>query len=85
MLNIGWTEFVFLVLIFFIFIKPKDIPLVLKKILNFYNKFKNYITDITTEIDQSYYAKEIKRRNKEILSIEKEIKKIKSKDLFNKK
>ena len=85
MLNIGWTEFVFLVLIFFIFIKPKDIPLVLKKILNFYNKFKNYITDITTETDQSYYAKEIKRRNKEILSIEKEIKKIKSKDLFNKK
>jgi len=85
MLNIGWTEFVFLVLIFFIFIKPKDIPLVLKKILNFYNKFKNYITDITTEIDQSYYAKEIKRRNKEILTIEKEIKKIKSKDLFNKK
>ena len=85
MLNICLTEFVFLVLIFFIFIKPKDIPLVLKKILNFYNKFKNYITDITTEIDQSYYAKEIKRRNKEILSIEKEIKKIKSKDLFNKK
>ena len=85
MLNIGWTEFVFLVLIFFIFIKPKDIPLVLKKILYFYNKFKNYITEITTEIDQSDYAKEIKKRNKEILSIEKEIKKIKSKDLFNKK
>ena len=36
-------------------------------------------------LDQSDYAKEIKKRNKEILSIEKEIKKIKSKDLFNKK
>ena len=84
MLNIGWTEFVFLVLIFFVFIKPKDIPSVLKNIFIFFNKFKNYISDITSEIKQSIYAKEFKKRNKEILRIEKELKKFKSKNFFNK-
>ena len=84
MLNIGWTEFLLLALIFFVFIKPKDIPSVLKNIFIFFNKFKNYISDITSEIKQSIYAKEFKKRNKEILRIEKELKKFKSKNFFNK-
>ena len=84
MFNIGWTEFLLLVLIFFVFIKPKDIPSVLKNIFIFFNKFKNYISDITSEIKQSIYAKEFKKRNKEILRIEKELKKFKSKNFFNK-
>lgn len=84
MFNIGWTEFLLLALIFFVFIKPKDIPSVLKNIFIFFNKFKNYISDITSEIKQSIYAKEFKKRNKEILRIEKELKKFKSKNFFNK-
>ena len=85
MFNIGWTEFLLLALIFFVFIKPKDIPLVLKNIFILFNKFKNYISDITSEIKQSIYAKEFKKRNKEILRIEKELKQFKSKIFFNKK
>ena len=84
MFNIGWTEFLLLALIFFVFIKPKDIPLVLKNIFILFNKFKNYISGITSEIKQSIYAKEFKKRNKEILRIEKELKKFKSKNFFNK-
>ena len=74
MFNIGWAEFLLLVLIFFILIKPKDIPVVLKNILYVFNKIKNYISEITSEIN-----------HKEILKIEKEINKIKKKDFFNKK
>ena len=85
MFNIGWAEFLLLVLIFFILIKPKDIPVVLKNILYVFNKIKNYISEITSEINHSIYAKEFKKKNKEILKIEKEIKKIKKKDFFNKK
>ena len=85
MLNIGWTEFVFLVLIFFVFIKPKDIPVVLKKIFYVFNKFKNFISDITTEINQSIYVEEFKEKNKKILEIEKKLKNFKSKNFYNKK
>ena len=85
MFNIGWAEFLLLVLIFFILIKPKDIPVVLKNILYVFNKIKNYISEITSEINHSIYAKKFKKKNKEILKIEKEINKIKKKDFFNKK
>ena len=85
MLNIGWTEFVFLVLIFFVFIKPKDIPVVLKKIFYVFNKFKSFISDITTEINQSIYVEEFKKKNKKILEIEKKLKNFKSKNFYNKK
>jgi len=85
MFNIGWAEFLLLVLIFFILIKPKDIPVVLKNILYVFNKIKNYISEITSEINHSIYAKEFKKKNKEILKNEKEINKIKKKDFFNKK
>ena len=85
MFNIGWAEFLLLVLIFFILIKPKDIPVVLKNILYVFNKIKNYISEITSEINHSIYAREFKKKNKKILKIEKEINKIKKKDFFNKK
>ena len=85
MFNIGWAEFLLLVLIFFILIKQKDIPVVLKNILYVFNKIKNYISEITSEINHSIYAREFKKKNKEILKIEKEINKIKKKDFFNKK
>ena len=80
MLNIGWTEFVFLVLIFFVFIKPKDIPVVLKKIFYVFNKFKNFISDITTEINQSIYVEEFKKKNKKIIEMDKKYKKIPKKN-----
>ena len=85
MFNIGWAELLLLVLIFFILIKPKDIPVVLKNILYVFNKIKNYISEITSEINHSIYAREFNKKNKEILKIEKEINKIKKKDFFNKK
>ena len=57
----------------------------LKKIFYVFNKFKNFISDITTEINQSIYVEEFKKKNKKILEIEKEIKKFKNKDFYNKK
>ena len=63
MFNIGWAEFLLLVLIFFILIKPKDIPVVLKNILYFFNKIKNYISEITSEINHSIYAREFKKKS----------------------
>ena len=85
MFNIGWAEFLLLVLIFFILIKPKDIPVVLKKIFYVFNKFKNFISDITTEINQSIYVEEFKKKNKKILESEKKLKNFKSKNFYNKK
>ena len=79
MFSIGWAEFIVLVVVFFVFIKPKDIPLVLKKIVTIFFKFKNILSTFIDEINQNIYVKEFKKRNKEILDIEKEIKKIKKK------
>ena len=84
MFNIGWTEFLFVVIIFFIFVKPKDIPLVLKKTFSTLNKIKDYISNISNEFNQNLYVKEFKKKNKEILEIEKELKKIKTQNIKKK-
>ena len=57
----------------------------LKKIFYVFNKFKNFISDITTEINQSIYVEEFKKKNKKILEIEKKLKNFKIKNFYNKK
>ena len=79
MFSIGWTEFIVLVVVFFVFIEPKEVPLILKKIISVFLKFKNILSTFMDEINQSLYVKEFKKRNKDILKIEKEIKKFKKK------
>ncbi len=79
MFSIGWTEFIVLVVVFFVFIEPKEVPLILKKIISVFLKFKNILSTFMDEINQSLYVKEFKKRNKDILKIEKELKKFKKK------
>ena len=79
MFNIGWTELLLITIVFLIFIKPKDFPFFIKKIATFFYKIKNYISDITEEIKEEIYIDEFKKKNKEILKIEKELKKLKKK------
>ena len=79
MLNIGWTELLLITVVFLIFIKPKDFPFFIKKIAKFFYKIKNYISDITEEFKEEIYIDEFKKKNKEILKIEKELKKFKKK------
>ena len=43
MFSIGWTEFIVLVVVFFVFIEPKEVPLILKKIISVFLKFKNIL------------------------------------------
>ena len=79
MFNIGWTELLLITIVFLIFIKPKDFPFFIKKIATFFYKIKNYISDITEEFKEEIYNDEFKKKNKEILKIEKELKKFKKK------
>jgi len=79
MFNIGWTELLLITIVFLIFIKPKDIPFFIKKIATFFYKIKNYISDITEEFKEEIYTDEFKKKNKEILKIEKELKQFKKK------
>ena len=79
MFNIGWTELLLITIVFLILIKPEDIPFFIKKIATFFYKIKNYISDITEEFKEEIYTDEFKKKNKEILKIEKELKKFKKK------
>ena len=79
MFNIGWTELLLITIVFLIFIKPKDIPFFIKKIATFFYKIKSYISDITEEFKEEIYTDEFKKKNKEILKIEKELKQFKKK------
>ena len=79
MFNIGWTELLLITIVFLIFIKPEDIPFFIKKIATFFYKIKNYISDITEEFKEEIYTDEFKKKNKEILKIEKELKQFKKK------
>ena len=79
MFNIGWTELLLITIVFLIFIKPKDIPFFIKKIATFFYKIKNYISDVTEDFKEEIYTDEFRKKNKEILKIEKELKKLKKK------
>ena len=77
MFNIGWTEFLLIAIVFLIFVKPKDFPFFFRKVSTIFYKIKNYITKISDEFNEKYYFDEFKKKNREILQIEKELKKLK--------
>ena len=79
MFNIGWTELLLVTVVFLIFVKPADIPFFIKKIIKFFYMIKNYISEVTDEFKAELYGDEFKKKNKEILKIEKELKKLKKK------
>ncbi|PPR37647.1 MAG: Sec-independent protein translocase protein TatB [Alphaproteobacteria bacterium MarineAlpha6_Bin4] len=79
MFNIGWTELLLVTVVFLIFVKPADIPFFIKKIIKFFYMIKNYISEVTDEFKAELYVDEFKKKNKEILKIEKELKKLKKK------
>ena len=79
MFNIGWTELLLITIVFLIFIKPQDFPFFIKKIVKFFYKIKNSLSDITENFKEELYDEEFKKKNKEILKIEKELKKLKKK------
>ena len=79
MFNIGWTELLLITIVFLIFIKPQDFPLFIKKVAKFFYKTKNFISNITEDFKDEIYDDEFKKKNKEILKIEKELKKLKKK------
>ena len=77
MFNIGWTELLLIAIVFLIFIKPQDFPFFIKKIAKIFYKIKNLLSDITEDFKDEIYDDEFKKKNKEILKIEKDLKKIK--------
>tara|TARA_Y100000590_G_scaffold66053_1_gene71474 strand:- start:6616 stop:6861 length:246 start_codon:yes stop_codon:yes gene_type:complete len=77
MFNIGWTELLLISIVFLIFIRPNDYPFFIKKILSFFYKIKNLFSNILDEFKEEIYVDEFKKKNKEILKIEKELKKLK--------
>ena len=79
MFNIGWTELLLISIVFLIFIKPQDFPFFIKKIVKFFYKIKNFLSDIADNFKDEIYDDEFKKKNKENLKIEKELKKIKKK------
>ncbi len=79
MFNIGWTELLLIAIVFLIFIKPQDFPFFIKKIVKSFYKIKNFLSDIADNFKDEIYDDEFKKKNKEILKIEKELKKIKKK------
>ena len=79
MFNLGWSELLLISIVFLIFVKPKDFPFFIKNIAKFFYKIKNYISDITEEFKEEIYIDEFKKKNKEIIKIEKELKKLKKK------
>ena len=79
MFNIGWTEFLLIAIVFLIFIRPNDFPLFIRSIIRIYYKIKDYIATFSDDIKNEIYLDEFKKKNKEILKIEKELKKLKKK------
>jgi len=79
MFNLGWSELLLISIVFLIFIKPKDFPFFIKNIAKFFYKIKNYISNITDEFKEDIYDDDFKKKNEEILKIEKELRKLKKK------
>ena len=79
MFNLGWTELLLIAIVFLILIKPQDFPFFIKKIAKIFYKIKNLLSDITEDFKDEIYDDEFKKKNKEILKIEKDLKKIKKK------
>ena len=79
MFNIGWAEFLVITIVFFLFIKPKDFPFFIKKTFSYFYKIKSHISQIYDAFKEEALFEDFKKKNKDILKIEKELKKLKKK------
>ena len=61
------------------FYKTTRLSIFYKKIAKIFYKIKNLLSDITEDFKDEIYDDEFKKKNKEILKIEKDLKKIKKK------
>ena len=48
--QIGWLEILAVVIIAILVLGPKEFPIALKKIGNYFNKAKNYLSNVQKEI-----------------------------------
>ena len=62
MFNIGWTELLLITIVFLIFIKPHDFPFFIKKIVKFFYKIKNFLSDISDNFKDEIYDDEFKKK-----------------------
>ena len=52
MLDIGWQEFLLVAFVMLIVVGPKDLPKVLKTIMNFARKIKSMAYDFQNSVDE---------------------------------
>ena len=85
MLDIGWQEFVLVSFVLLIVVGPKDLPKVLKTIMNFVRKLKSMAYDFQNSVDEIAEESEINeiknnikkvKDSKSILSTKSEIENI---------
>ena len=51
--QIGWLEILAVVIIAILVLGPKEFPIALKKIGNYFNKTKNYLSNVQKEISSA--------------------------------
>ena len=51
--QIGWLEILAVVIIAILVLGPKEFPIALKKIGNYFNKAKNYLSNVQKEISSA--------------------------------
>jgi Tat protein translocase TatB subunit len=51
MIDIAWSEFLFITLLALIFIGPKELPIVLRNIGRWVGKARSFARDISTQLD----------------------------------
>ena len=66
MLDIGWQEFVLVSFVLLIVIGPKDLPKVLKTIVNFVKKIKSMAYDFQSSVNEIANESELSELRKEV-------------------
>ena len=69
MLDIGGEEFLLVAFVMLIVVGPKDLPKVLKTIMNFARKFKSMAYDFKNSVDEIANENEIADLKKDVRSI----------------
>ena len=69
MLDIGWQEFLLVAFVMLIVVGPKDLPKVLKTIMNFARKIKSMAYDFQNSVDEIANENEIADLKKDVGSI----------------
>ncbi len=66
MLDIGWQEFLLVSFVLLIVVGPRDLPKVLKTIMNFVRKIKSMAYDFQSSVDEIANENEISNLKKEV-------------------